>query len=123
MADHPAVHQVLQVCGIMVPGTCNIMIADGFDRLSCFAILETDEDVNKMAKRYASRPGPNHVYLTTIQVKYLQALCWWTRDCVKHVQALDAALFDEAVLQSALEQRQLRRLEGELWYKGSNGIA
>ena len=111
VAPVPDLQVVFNICGITAEATrTRIIQNEGFGSLGDLSILESDSDVTDMAKRLASRTvADGRVNLGTIQIKKLQALVWWIRDQIKHGQVLDAANFDVAALNSAMERKRVEK--------------
>jgi hypothetical protein len=84
------IHAVLLICGIATEVHCtSIFVNEGFKSLMDFGLL-SKKDVYEMVKRMGSRTAvAGRAYVGTLQVKKLQALCYWVRDQQKHGQALD----------------------------------
>jgi hypothetical protein len=84
------IHAVLMICGIATEAhRMSIIVNEGFTSLRDFGLL-SEKDVYEMVKRMGSRPAAaGRVYVGTLQVKKLQALCYWVCDQQKHGQALD----------------------------------
>jgi hypothetical protein len=74
---------VLQMSWIL-----SIINNEGFQLIADFGILE-DKDVFKMVKCLGNcMVVAGHVNVGAIQVKKLQALCYWVRDQQKHGQGI-----------------------------------
>jgi hypothetical protein len=86
---HPDIHAVLAVCGFAnVVDHMLIINNEGFQLIADFGILE-DKNVFEMVKRLGNRTvAPGHVNIGAIQVKKLQALCYWVCDQQKHGQGI-----------------------------------
>ena len=108
---HADVHAALIVCGITDQNARNALIQfEGFDSLEMIGVMESDIDVDHMSKRAASRTQQaGRVYLTTVQIKNLQALVWWIHDQRKHGQALVAHNFTPQVLLDARERKRIEK--------------
>ena len=78
-------HAVLNQCGITaLADRASVINSEGFTSIKDFTVLEGDTDVSEMAKRLVARPATGgHVNLGTIVIKRLQALIFWTKDCIK----------------------------------------
>jgi hypothetical protein len=82
---HPDIHAVLTVCGFAnVADHTSIINNEGFQLIVDFGVLE-DKDVFEMVKCLGGcTVAAGHVNVGAIQVKKLQALCFWVRDQQKH---------------------------------------
>jgi len=107
----PDVQAALAVCGVTAAATrTRIIDNEGFASLEDLSVLENDKDVDEMAKRLAARTlADGRVNLGMVQIKRIQALAWWTHDQIKHGQALVAADFDVAALNSAMERKRVEK--------------
>jgi hypothetical protein len=78
---HPDIHAVLAICGFAnVVDHTSIINNEGFQSIADFGILE-DKDVFEMVKRLGNRNvAAGRVNVGAIQVKKLQALCYWVHD-------------------------------------------
>jgi hypothetical protein len=86
---HPDIHAVLAIFGFTNVMDCmSIINNEGFQLIADFGILE-DKDVFEMVKHLGNRTvAAGHVNVGAIQVKKLQALCYWVRDQQKHGQGM-----------------------------------
>jgi hypothetical protein len=86
---HPDIHAVLVICGFAnVMDHTSIINNEGFQSIVDFGILE-DKDVFEMVKHLDNRTvAAGHVNVGAIQVKKLQALCYWIHDQQKHGQGI-----------------------------------
>jgi hypothetical protein len=103
------VHDVLNLCGVTVPATCQIFIdIEGLDTIDAFANLNGDSDVTEMAKRMASRTAAvGRVILGTMQIKKIQALVYWVKD--HHRRNLDVAdpeMWTEEVMFDTIQRKE-----------------
>ena len=116
---YPDLHAILTVCGISTEATCACIIKatcaciignEGFTSVEDLAVLETDTDVSEMAKRMASHTAADgSVNLGTIQIKRIQALAWWVRDCMKHGQPIVAADFNAAAMHTSMKHKHIEK--------------
>ena len=115
MADPIAeLNSVLTRCGITNQAQCTTIInLEGFTEVSDLGVLETDSDVNEMAKRMAScTVADGRVLLGTVVIKRLQTLVWWVRDRLKRGLPINANDFDADALTQASQMKTLRRETG-----------
>jgi hypothetical protein len=86
---HPDIHAVLAICGFAnVMDSMSIINNEGFQLIADFGLLE-DKDVFEMVKRLGNGTvAAGRVNVGAIQVKKLQALCYWVRDQQKHGQGI-----------------------------------
>jgi hypothetical protein len=74
-------------------------------------VLETDNDVTKMAKRMVSRTqAEGRVLLGTVVIKQLKMLIWWIRDRQKRGLVLYTDGFPAAAMNEFRDQQQKRGL-------------
>jgi hypothetical protein len=102
------IHSVLAICGIVTEAHCtSIIVNKGFMSLADFGLL-SKKDVYEMVKRMGSRTAAaGRVYVGTLQVKKLQALCYWVCDQQKHGQALDHEDWDNEMVVSTIERMRI----------------
>ena len=102
------IHAVLSICGITTEvHRTSIIVNEGFMSLTDFGLL-SKKDVYEMVKRMGSRTAAaGRVYVGTLQVKKLQALCYWVRDQQKHGQALDHEDWDNEMMASTIERMRI----------------
>jgi hypothetical protein len=93
---HPDIHAVLAICGFANVVDCmSIINNEGFELIADFGVLE-DKDVFEMVKRLGNRMvAAGHFNVGAIQVKKLQALCYWVRDQQKHGQGITQDDWDD----------------------------
>jgi hypothetical protein len=86
---HPDIHAVLVICGFAnIMDHMSIINNEGFQSIADFGILE-DKDVFEMVKHLGNRTvAAGRVNVGAIQVKKLQALCYWICDQQKHGQGI-----------------------------------
>jgi hypothetical protein len=87
---HPDIHMVLTVCGFVnVVDHMSIINNEGFQLIAAdFGILE-DKDMFEMVKCLGGHMVvADRVNVEAIQVKKLQALCYWVHDQQKHGQGI-----------------------------------
>jgi hypothetical protein len=82
---HPGIHAVLATCGFAnVMDRTSIINNEGFQSIADFGILE-DKEVFEMVKRLGNHTvAAGRVNVGAIQVKKLQAVCYWVHDQQKH---------------------------------------
>jgi hypothetical protein len=99
------IHAVLSICGIATKVHCtSIIVNKGFTSLVDFGLL-SKKDVYEMVKQMGSHTAVvGHVYVGPLQVKKLQALCYWVCDQQKHGQALDHEDWDNEMMASTIER-------------------
>jgi hypothetical protein len=102
---HPNIHAVLAVFGFANVMDCTSIINnEGFQSIADFGILE-DKDVFKMVKHLSNRTvAAGHVNAGAIQVKKLQALCYWVRDQQKHGQGITQDDWDDDMVMAMIEK-------------------
>jgi hypothetical protein len=102
------IHAVLSICGIVTKAhRTSIIVNEGFTSLADFGLL-SKKDVYEMVKRMGSHTAvAGHVYVGTLQVKKLQALCYWVCDQQKHGQALDHEDWDNEMMASTIERMHI----------------
>jgi hypothetical protein len=86
---HPDIHAVLVICGFAnVVDHTLIINNEGFQSIVDFGILE-DKDMFEMVKCLGNHTVvAGRVNVGAIQVKKLQALCYWVHDQQKHGQGI-----------------------------------
>ena len=79
------IHAVLAICSIATKvHRMSIIDNEGFTSLADFGLL-SEKDVYEMDTRMGSRTAAaGCIYVGTLQVKKLQALCYWVCDQQKH---------------------------------------
>jgi hypothetical protein len=104
------IHAVLTVCCFTdVSSHTHIINNVGFQSLMDFGLLDSDKDVFEMVKHLAGHTeGAGHVHIGTIQVKKLQALCYWVCDHQKHGQPIDHNNWDKAA-QATIEMMHIKQ--------------
>ena len=67
------------MCSIMAEADCNnIANIEGFNSIHDLGIMESDRNVDEMAKHMASHTmADGHVILGTAVIKHLQSLLFW----------------------------------------------
>jgi hypothetical protein len=102
------IHAVLLICGIATEAHCtSIIVNKGFTSLTDFGLL-SKKDVYEMVMGMGSRTAvAGRIYVGTLQVKKLQALCYWVRDQQKHGQALDHEDWDNEMMASTIERMRI----------------
>ena len=99
------IHDVLTICGIATEADRTWIINNkDFTSLADFGLL-SEKDVYEMVKRMGSRTAAaGRIYVGTLQVKKLQALCYWVRDQQKLGQALDHEDWTNEMVASTIER-------------------
>jgi hypothetical protein len=102
---HPDIHAVLAICGFAnVVDRMSIINNEGFQSIVDFGILE-DKDEFKMVKHLGNcKVAAGHVNVGVIQVKKLQALCYWVRDQQKHGQGITQDHWDEDTVMAMIKK-------------------
>ena len=98
---------MLNVCDIPAADAQNVVNIEGINTPAKIArFMQTDGDIENMAKRMASRTNAaGRTFLSTGSVKNLQALAWWARDRVKRGLIVDHNKWDAAALEDAFEHK------------------
>jgi hypothetical protein len=102
---HPDIHAVLAVGGF-ANATDHMLIInnEGFQLIADFGILE-DRDVIKMVKCLGNHMvAAGRVNVGAIQVKKLQALCYWVSDQQKHGQGITQDDWDDDMVMATIEK-------------------
>jgi hypothetical protein len=104
------IHAVLSICGIATETHhTSIIVNKGFMSLMDFGLL-SKKDVYEMVKRMGSHTAAvGCVYVGTLQVKKLQALCYWVCDQQKHGQAFDHEDWDNEMMASTIERMHINK--------------
>jgi hypothetical protein len=107
---HPDIHAVLAICGFAnVVDHTSIINNEGFQSIVDFGILE-DKDVFEMVKGLGNRMvAAGHVNVGAIQVKKLQALCYWVRDQQKHGQGITQDDWDDGTVMATIEKMHIKK--------------
>jgi hypothetical protein len=107
---HPGIHAVLVICGFANVVDCmSIINNEGFQLIADFGILE-DKDVLKMVKRMGNRTvAAGRVNVRAIQVKKLQALCYWVHDQQKHGQGITQDDCDDNMVMVMIEKMRIKK--------------
>jgi hypothetical protein len=109
---HPDIHAVLAICGFAnVVDHTLIINNEGFQSIVDFVILE-DKDMFEMVKCLGNcmvAAGP--VNVGVIQVKKLQALCYWVCDQQKHGQGITQDDWDDDTVMVTIKKMWLKRDE------------
>jgi hypothetical protein len=107
---HPDIHAVLVICGFAnVVDRMSINNNEGFQSIADFGILE-DEDVLEMVKRLGNRTvAAGRVNVGAIQVKKLQALCYWVRDQQKHGQGITQDDWDDDTVMAMIKKMRIEK--------------
>jgi hypothetical protein len=102
------IHAVLLICSIATEVHCtSIIVNEGFTSLINFGLL-SKKDVYEMVTRMGScTAAAGCIYVGTLQVKKLQAHCYWVCDQQKHGQALDHEDWDNEMMASTIERMRI----------------
>jgi hypothetical protein len=108
---HPDIHAFLATCGFPnVMDQRSIINNEGFLSIADFGILE-DKDVFEMVKCLGSRMVvAGRVNVGAIQVKKLQALCYWVRDQEKHGQGITQDDWDDDTVMAMIEKMCIEKV-------------
>jgi hypothetical protein len=108
---HPDIHAVLAICGFAnVVDHTSIINNEGFQLIAHFGILE-DKDVFEMVKRVGNcTVVACRVNVGAIQVKKLQALCYWVRDEQKHGHGITQDIsWDDNTVMTMIEKMCIKK--------------
>jgi hypothetical protein len=107
---HPDIHAVLVICGFAnVMDHTSSINNEGFQSIADFGILE-DMDVFEMVKHLGNcTVAAGHVNVGVIQVKKLQALCYWVRDQQKHGQGITQDDWDDDMVMALIEKMCIKK--------------
>jgi hypothetical protein len=107
---HPDIHAVLVICGFAnVMDHTSIINNEGFQSIADFGILE-DKDMFEMVKCLGNRMvAAGRVNVGAIQVKKLQALCYWVRDQQKHGQGITQDDWDNDTVMVTIEKMRIEK--------------
>jgi hypothetical protein len=107
---HPDIHAVLAICGFAnVVDHTLIINNESFQSIADFGILE-DKDVFEMVKRLGNRTiAAGHVNVGVIQVKKLQALCYWVCDQQKHGQGITQDDWDDDTVMATIKKMRIKK--------------
>jgi uncharacterized membrane protein YgcG len=109
----PAIDYVLGVCGIEPQKRVSI-ISEGFVEVADFANLRQGKDIADMAKRLVSlRANQGHARIGQLQIRYLEALVYWTKDKKRRGQPIEAEEWTIDVRNANLEKLDLADAEQE----------
>jgi hypothetical protein len=100
----------LAICGFanVVDHMC-IINNEGFQLIADFGVLE-DKDVFEMVKRLGNcMVAAGHVNVGAIQVKKLQALCYWVCDQQKHGQGTNQDDWDDDMVMAMIEKIHIKK--------------
>jgi hypothetical protein len=102
--------QFLAICGFAnVVDRMSIINNEGFQSIVDFGILE-DKDVFEMVKRLGNHTVvAGHVNVGAIQVKKLQALCYWVCDQQKHGQGITQDDWDNDMVMVMIEKMHIKK--------------
>jgi hypothetical protein len=82
---------------------------EGFQLIADFGVLE-DKDVFEMVKRLGNcTVAAGRVNVGVIQVKKLQALCYWVRDQQKHGQGITQDDWDDDTVMATIEKMRIKK--------------
>ena len=77
MAANADLHAVFFTCAVTDGNVrARIFQNEGFTDIASVGVMDSDTDVTEMAARMQRRTGAARVVLTTVQIKYIQALVW-----------------------------------------------
>jgi hypothetical protein len=86
-----------------------------------FGILE-DKDVFEMVKHLGNRTvAAGRVNVGVIQVKKLQALCYWVRDQQKHGQGITQDDWDDNTVMAMIKKMRIEKGRDTAWQCFDNG--
>jgi hypothetical protein len=107
---HPDMHAVLAICGFAnVMDHNSIINNEGFQLIVDFGVLE-DKDVFEMVKHLGNGTvAAGRVNVGAIQVKKLQALCYWVRDQQKHGQGITQDDWDDNTVMATIEKMRIKK--------------
>jgi hypothetical protein len=107
---HPDIHAVLAICGFAnVVDRMSIINNEGFQSIVDFGILE-DKDVFEMVKHLGNcTVAAGHVNVGAIQVKKLQALCYWVCDQQKHEQGITQDDWDDNTVMVTIKKMHIKK--------------
>jgi hypothetical protein len=107
---HPDIHAVLAICGFAnVVDRTSIINNEDFQSIADFGVLE-DEDVFEMVKHLGNcTVAAGRVNVGAIQVKKLQALCYWVRDQQKHGQGITQDDSDYDTVMATIEKMRIKK--------------
>jgi hypothetical protein len=87
----------------------SIINNEGFQSIADFGVLE-DKDVFEMVKRLGNRTvAAGRVNVGAIQVKKLQALCYWVCDQQKHGQGITQDDWDNDTVMATIEKMRIEK--------------
>jgi len=107
--EEDPVHRVLEVCGITNNTARRTFInIEGLSNIEAFGAMSGDSDVTEMAKRMASRSSAatGRVILGTMQIKRLQALVYWVKDCTNRGLDVDPDMWTPEEMASAMDRKE-----------------
>jgi hypothetical protein len=107
---HPDIHAVLAICGFAnVMDHTSIINTEGLQSIADSGVLE-DKDVFEMVKCLGNRTvAAGCVNVGVIQVKKLQALCYWVRDQQKHRQGITQDDWDDNMVMAMIEKMHIKK--------------
>jgi hypothetical protein len=107
---HPDIHAVLVICGFAnVMDRTSIINNEGFQSIADFGVLE-DKDVFEMVKCLGNRMvAAGRVNVGVIQVKKIQALCYWVRDQQKHGQGITQDDWDNDTVMATIKKMHIEK--------------
>ena len=108
--NYNEVDKALIVCGVGDPAMRDIIrVAEAFETLESFCLLEDDEAVDAWLKRASQKPAPNQLSLGEVQIYNLKGLAYWVRDRMARGLPLTADEFDVDAMREAIEMRRLEK--------------
>jgi hypothetical protein len=109
---HLDIHHVLTVCGFANKNQhTHIINNEDFQLVADFGLLDGEKDMFEMVRHLVGHTtdAAGCVYVGTILVKKLQALCYWVHDHQKHGQAINHNDWDEAAGQETIEMMHIKK--------------
>ncbi len=107
---HPDIHAVLANCGFANVMDCMLIINnEGFQLIADFGILE-DKDMFELVKCLGNcMVAAGNVNVGAIQVKKLQALCYWVCDQQKHGLGITQDDWDDNTVMATIEKMCIKK--------------
>jgi hypothetical protein len=107
---HPGIHAVLAICGFAnVVDHTSIITNEGFQSIVDFGILEY-KDVFEMVKCLGNcTVVAGRVNVGAIQLKKLQALCYWVCDQQKHGQGITQDDWDDHMVMATIKKMRIKK--------------
>jgi hypothetical protein len=110
IVGHPDIHAVLAICGFANVMDCTSIINnEGFQSIADFGILE-DKDMFEMDKHLGNcMVAAGRVNIGAIQVKKMQALCYWVHDQQKHGQGITQDDWSDNTVMAMIEKMRIEK--------------